>query len=74
MIQNSKPPLQALARLEHDADFMLVMQWFKTMHSENDKLSRGSNELIGICRAQGAVSVLDEIITKANTARAILEK
>lgn len=69
----SKEVLEALAALEHDARFGVVLGWVK--ESKDDVVtSMASSDGNPVYRAQGAFGVLDALHNHAKNARDTLEK
>lgn len=66
--------LAALARLNHDTDFTIFMNWLAKKRAEQNVLLRDSPDTVNVFRAQGAVKFSDDIIEKVNTAQQTLER
>lgn len=66
--------IEALAVLEHDADFKEIMDWIRASHRASVDACVTESDELTLRRAQGAAVDLAEIIELADSARTRLER
>lgn len=74
MTPASERVLVALASLESDPDFVVLMEWMRSRREEETKTLMLSKDHVQVRWSQGACQFLDDFIELAEKARAILHK
>lgn len=74
MLTNPSPKvLEALANLEHNGNFRIIMDWVKESEVDTTKQLAVATD-VPLYRAQGAFGVLSTLHNHASTARGVLAK
>lgn len=74
MIQADPAVLEALHRLQFQADFHAVLSWCSSSLEDIDQTLRAAEDDRHLRQLQGAAQVLDEILKTAATATQVLKK